>query len=156
MKTLKEHIVKSLSSSALAKQLDEKFLGFGKPKGPGPSLASYYVLGHAHPEGLDFSRGTYRINLSAKHIQRTHKKIVKMMGKRTLTNDKMSNFSNFLEDRGHTEKSAYDMGVNHNKLGAHQMDHDEMSSDIKQDLGQFSREIPPLANAYGRQARRTA
>lgn len=132
--------------------LDEMF-GFGKP-----SLASYYVLGHAHPEGLDYSsRGTYNVNLSSKNIQRTHKSIVKMMGKKTWkqTNDKMRSFSKFLNDRGHTPKSAFDLGVRHQKemMGGK---NDEMSDETKQDLGHQHYNIPQLASDYGIEAKRTA
>jgi len=141
--------------------LDEKFLGFGKPKGPGPSLASYYVLGHAHPEGLNFSAGTKGVVKSGSRIKKTHNKIHKMMGNSDYkqSNAKLRTFSLFLASKNHSPQSAYEMGQRHNRLGEHERDHDEMSDETNRDLHALSHNynhIPGLASAYGRQARRTA
>ena len=71
------------------------------------------------------------------------------------TKDKMRNFSKFLNDRGHTPKSAFDLGVRHQKemMGGQ---HDEMSDETKQDLGHQHYNIRTLANIFAGQAKRTA
>ena len=122
--------------------LDEMF-GFGKP-----SLAGYYVLGHRFPKGLDYdkrgtSAGTLKVQLGDEGVKETHKSIVRMIQ----TNDEMRDFSKFLNDSGHTPKSAFDLGVRHQK---EMMGGKKMSDDTKQDLGHQHYDIPQLANVFAK------
>lgn len=130
----------------------QELFGLGGKAKPKPGLETYYILGHAHPQGvqgLNFKAGTKGVVKSGKAIIKTHRKIVDNMdkGRYPATGNKLKNFGGFLAARGHTPESAFEMGRRHN----HEMmsgEHDDMTDETKRDLGHHYYSVPALAQHF--------